>query len=183
MTRYTDESVRTAVEELNKRYESRLKVFSDFIKAGFDIKIPLLFGVKEALGELFLISVSANLVYTAAEIYDFCLSEQRKGVWVDNIYNFTDLHVLGLRKLPMVSSMFVELREELARIENQGEIAEPFHFCDYFLNRILPKYALRHSKARGKHKDYRMLCLSLIQGEDVTAFILSMNLKYDRRDE
>lgn len=179
MAQYTDESVLEAVTHLNKLHEQRLKLLSDFIKAAFNIRIPLIFGAKDALLQLFAISLSANLVYTAAEIYDFCQRELKEGNWITNIYNITDLSVLEHKELPYVMDMFVELRKELADIEQRGE-EDQFYFCNFFLKNILPKYGLSHPKSNGVSNKYNLLCLALLQGEDIT----SLHLKtYLRRNE
>lgn len=62
MCKYTDESVLKAVNALHEQNYDRIKIFIDFIKVGFNIKLPLIFGVKEATLHLTYLSAAANTV-------------------------------------------------------------------------------------------------------------------------
>lgn len=177
MCKYTDESVLKAVNALHEQNYDRIKIFIDFIKVGFNIKLPLIFGVKEATLHLTYLSAAANTVYTAAEIFDFCEKEKRNGNWVTNFYNIVDLQLLEFKNLPLVMAMYVDVRKELSRVEESTETVLKIHFCKYFLKNVLPKYALDHPKSRGMNGEYELLCLSLLSGQYLTDLKLITNLE------
>ena len=174
-----------AIEALNRLFQGRPQLLMRIIKEGFNVKIPLIFGAKEAFRELVFTSGALSVAYTYAEVLDFCASKDKQG------YDVTPVEIAANTRFiltnPPPSGIVYDCLAPLFEAYSSSEHLKdnnPAYYTKKFLMEVLPEVALRMKCSRGMHKQYPLLALTLLQTEAEAQSLLKLRISnLDRKSE